>query len=79
MISMHVLSMCCTVLRVGPVNVTYNQSSYQYSIVSNGSSVVSSTGILTVAGECVRICGQGRVLDYSMYNTKRPIVHQSSI
>jgi len=41
------------VLRVGPVNETYNQSSYQCSITSNHSSVVSNTGIVTLAGEHV--------------------------
>ena len=41
------------VLRVGPVDETYNQSSYQCSITSNDSSVVSSMGTFTVIGEYV--------------------------
>ena len=41
-----------SVLRVGPVNETYDQSSYQCIFpVSNGGDINSTIGTLTVAGE----------------------------
>ena len=39
-------------LVVGPVNETFNQSSYQC-ILPVGSAIESSVGILTVTGECI--------------------------
>jgi len=42
-----------SVLRVGPVNETYNQSTYQCVFeVANNSDINSTIGTLTVAGEC---------------------------
>ena len=39
-------------LRVGPVDETYNQSSYQcIFVISGGDDIMSNTGTLTVAGE----------------------------
>jgi len=41
-----------SVLRVGPVNEIYDQSSYQCIISVLGSEIISTVGTLTVAGEC---------------------------
>ena len=42
-------------LRVGPVNETFNRTSYQCIITIDGQSFMSSIGTLTVAGEYLKV------------------------